>query len=334
MNVQTDACRDRFNGLVGSVLPMKRTDFTFRATDGKEIQAYKWEKEADDIKGVVQIAHGMAEHALRYEPFAAFLTAHGYIVYANDHRGHGRTYKNESEKGYLADEDGFELATDDLRKLSEHIRNEHPNLPIFLLGHSFGSFLTRRYIQKFDPDLKGVLISGTGGDPKLLGKIGLAVAKMQKKLKGPKKESPLMDKLIFGSYNKRISPVRTKFDFLTRDENAVDAYIADENCGFVCKTSFYVDLLEGLLNIHEQNEADKTPKDLPIFIFSGDEDPVGDYGKGVQSVYEQLLELGCTKVSIKLYEGGRHEMLNETNKEEVYEDILNWLDTIVKGESV
>ena len=141
-----------------------------------------------------------------------------------------------------------------------------------------------------------------------------------------------MDRLIFGTYNKRINPKRTNYDFLTRDEQIVDDYIADENCGFICSTSFYVDLLEGLMKIHQEEEVAKTPKQLPIFLFAGDEDPVGDYGKGVQSVYEQLLQHGCEQVSIKLYEGGRHEMLNETNRTEVFSDVLNWLDTIVKGE--
>lgn len=313
---------------------MKRIDFTFQAEDGVEIQAYKWIKEDIDIKGIVQIAHGMAEHALRYEPFCNFLTANGYIVYANDHRGHGQTYKHKSDRGHLANKNGFELATKDLFILSELIRKEHKELPLFLLGHSFGSFLVRRYVQVFDNQISGILISGTGGDPKLLGKIGLAIARLSKKIKGPKKENPLMDMLIFGSYNKRITPKRTNFDFLTRDERVVDQYIRDENCGFICTTSFYVDLLEGLLKIHEPAEIKKTPKKLPIFIFSGDEDPVGDYGKGVQFVYEQLLQHECEQVSIKLYEGGRHEMLNEINKEEVYTDVLNWLDTIVKGEAI
>lgn len=313
---------------------MERIEFSFQSEDGVEIHAYKWFNESIRAKGVVQIAHGMAEHALRYEPFSQFLTSNGYIVYANDHRGHGRTYKSNVDKGFLAKNNGFELATKDLTTLTEVIQQQHRHLPLFLLGHSFGSFLVRRYIQLFPTDLAGVLISGTGGDPKLIGKIGLSLAKLEKKIKGPQKESPLMDKLIFGSYNKKISPKRTNYDFLTRDERVVDDYITDENCGFICKTSFYVDLLEGLIKIHRNEEVTKTPKQLPIFLFAGDADPVGDYGKGVQAVYEQLLQHDCAQVSIKLYENGRHEMLNETNKEEVYNDILNWMNTILKGEKL
>lgn len=310
---------------------MERKDFTFETEDGVQIQAYYWFNPKKTIEGIVQIAHGMVEHALRYEPFAHFLNEHGFAVYANDHRGHGQTCTLNEAKGFLAERKGFEKAVADIALLSDIIIKEHQNKPLFLLGHSFGSFLVRRYIQRYDKSIAGAILSGTGGNPGLIGKIGLSLAKLERFIRGSHRESPLMDQLIFGNYNKRISPSRTKFDFLSRDEQVVDKYIDDERCGFICTTSFYVDLLEGIQKIHEHREVDKINKQLPIFLLAGVEDPVGNYGKGVQEVYEQYLQLGLEEVSIKLYEGGRHEMLNELNREEVYQDILNWLEAMLKG---
>lgn len=311
---------------------MERTDFIFTANDGKQIQAYRWVNPTIEARAAIQITHGMAEHSLRYEPFITFLTSHGYIVYAHDHRGHGNTNKKMRDKGYFAKRNGFNKAIADIVSLTKIIQNEQKDLPLFLFGHSMGSLMVRRLVQLYDLQISGILLSGTAGDPKLIGKIGLLIAKLEKVLRGSKKRSRLMDRLIFGNHNKRFAPERTRHDFLTRDEAVVDAYVADQNCGFICTTSFYVDLLEGTLAVHQDKEVAKTPKQLPIFLFAGDDDPVGDYGDGVQAVYEQYLEHGLEQVSIKLYEKGRHEMLNELNKMEVYTDILNWLDTILKGE--
>jgi len=311
---------------------VKSSQFTVRTKDGKSLQAYRWHDEAVKAKGIIHIAHGMAEHSLRYEPFIQFLTANGFVVYANDHRGHGKSYTDETTKGFFAKQNGFEKVVDDLALITEQIIDEEPDLPLFLLGHSMGSLLIRRLIQRYELPIAGVILSGTAGDPKLIGKIGLLIAKAEKLFRGPKARSPLMNKLIFGNYNKPFTPQRTDFDFLTREQAVVDAYITDENCGFICTTSFYVDLLEGTITVHRDEEVARTPKDLPIFLFAGDADPVGDFGKGVQAVYEQYVARGMPHVSIKLYEDGRHEMLNEINKMEVYTDILNWLETMVKGE--
>lgn len=311
---------------------MKRKQWKVDTKDGKSLQAYRWQQEDLEAQGIVYIAHGMAEHSLRYEPFIEFLTANGFIVYANDHRGHGKSRAPSEPRGYFAKQDGFEKVVDDLALLLELIIDTKGDLPLFLFGHSMGSLLVRRLIQRYRFPINGVLLSGTAGDPKWLGTLGLFIAKTEKFLRGAKKPSPLMNRLIFGNYNKAFSPQRTDFDFLTREQIAVDDYIKDEDCGFICTTSFYVDLLEGTLKLHEDEEVAKIPKDLPIFLFSGDTDPVGDFGKGVQAVYEQYLAHDMTQVSIKLYEEGRHEMLHEINKMEVYTDILNWLETMVKGE--
>lgn len=311
---------------------MERTDFNFQSSDGTDIKVYHWETPEINPHGIIQIAHGMAEHALRYEPFAKWITKQGFIVYANDHRGHGGSYATKKDKGFFAKRGGFSKVVEDLQKITSIIQKQHPNLPIFLLGHSMGSFLIRRYIQIDASGITGAILSGTGGDQKLIGKIGLSLAKIEQKIKGPHALSPMMDKLIFGNYNKNFSPARTKFDFLSRDNDVVDKYIADENCGFICTTSFYVDLLAGLALIHRNEEIAKTPKHLPIFLLAGDMDPVGDEGKGVQAVYEQYVEHGCENVSLKLYEDGRHEMLNELNRDEVFQDIANWLESILKGD--
>lgn len=312
---------------------MEREDFTFKTKDDEVIQAYRWADSTVEVRGIVQIVHGMAEHSLRYEPFVAFLTAHGLIVYAHDQRGHGNSYKKEQDKGYFAKRNGFEKIVDDVTILTKIIQEKHKDLPLFLFGHSMGSLVLRRLIQRYDTDVAGIILSGTAGDPGLLGKIGLTIAKFEKLLRGEKKPSPLMDKLIFGNHNKRFAPTRTKHDFLTRDEAVVDEYVADEKCGFICTTSFYVDLLEATIKIHQDKEVAKTNKEVPIFLFAGDDDPVGNYGEGVQAVYEQYLEHGLQQVSMKLYEKGRHEMLSELNKMEVFTDILNWIETIMKGEA-
>lgn len=311
---------------------MKRTQFYFQAKDGTKINAYRWEKEGNQhVQGVIQLAHGMAEHVLRYENFCEFMVNHDFIVYGNDHRGHGGTIEAPDDKGFFAEKDGFEKVVSDMKQLSNIARKDHPNSPLFLLGHSMGSFLTRRYIQLYGDDVDGAILSGTGGDKGILGKAGLLLAKWERKRKGPRTPSPLLDKLTFGNFNKQFAPVKTDFDFLTCDQTVVDSYITDDKCGFICTTGFFIDLISGIELIHRDAEVDKTPKTLPIFFIAGDKDPVGREGKDVQTVYEQYHRHGFQQVSFKLYENARHEILNELNKEEVYEDILKWIQA-VKGD--
>ncbi len=311
---------------------MERTQFYFYASDGTRINAYRWDNNDQvHIQGVVQIAHGMAEHILRYEEFCTFLSNNGFIVYGNDHRGHGGTIKAPDDKGFFAESNGFEKVVADMKQLTSIIEEEQPDIPIFLFGHSMGSFLARRYIQLYGNEIEGVILSGTGGRKGILGKAGLLLAKWERKRKGPRTPSTLLDKLSFGNFNKNFSPTRTEFDFLTRDTEIVDTYINDPKCGFICTTGFYIDLLEGIERIHQEDELEKTPKTLPVFFISGDQDPVGANGIDVETVYEMYLEHGYEYVSFKLYENARHELLNEFNKEEVYEDILRWIQAILKG---
>lgn len=304
-------------------------EFRINDNDGTELQGYKWiNRQNSKPKAVIQIAHGMAEHILRYNDFANFLTDNGFIVYGNNHRGHGPT---ADIKGFFAENNGFEKVVDDMKLITKYIEHAHPNVPIFILGHSMGSFLTRRYIQKHQNSVAGVILSGTGGKQGLLGKIGLLIAKWSKSRHGATTPSPMMDKLAFGNFNKKFKPARTSFDFLSRDNKVVDKYIADYYCGFICTNGFFVDLISGIETINQSTEIQKIPVNLPIYLIAGDKDPVGNSGKGVQQVFNQYQKAGMTDINITLYEDARHEILNETNKQEVYEDIVSWLNAHLGG---
>jgi alpha-beta hydrolase superfamily lysophospholipase len=298
---------------------------TFKGSDTKQIHAYKWLPESQ-VKGVLQVAHGMAEHAMRYENFAKFLNANGYALYANDHRGHGKTAGSIEKLGYFADKNGWDLVVEDMYVLTQKIKEDLPSTPVFLLGHSMGSFLSRDYISKYGNELEGVILSATAGDPKLLGKLGVFVAKMQSLIQGKKNFSNLLDKLSFGEFNKSFKPNRTAFDWLSRDENEVDKYVNDPYCGTVFTSSFFVDLLSGILKINQIDCIQKVPKNLAVYFIAGEKDPVGDFTKGVSEVFHKFQKVGIEDVTRKFYLGARHEILNETNREEVYQNILTWME--------
>ncbi|MEH7222754.1 lysophospholipase [Bacillus sp. JJ1566] len=306
---------------------MTSTDFTFLTDDGVTIFCKKWEGESNTHpKGIIQIAHGMAEHIERYDLFAKVLIEEGYIVYGNDHRGHGKTGSNAKLLGFFAEENGFEQVVEDMLQLTDLIKKDYPNLPIFLFGHSMGSFLTRRYIQTHGDQLAGVILSGTGGDPGLIGKVGIGIAKLEMKRKGKTTESPLMNKLTFGSYNKAFSPNRTEFDWLSRDDKEVDKYIQDPLCGGIFTAGFFYDLVGGVAKVNNHSANENIPKRLPLYFLAGDKDPVGNYSKGVLQAADMYKKIGIKDVTVQLYENSRHEILNELNKEEVFKDVINWLD--------
>lgn len=305
---------------------MEPVAFFYKSKDGARIFGNKWVPDDQEIKGIVQIAHGMAEHSGRYSGFAAELVNAGYGVYANDHRGHGKTAGSKENLGFFAKENGWETVVDDLKELTNLIRNKHAGQPVFLFGHSMGSFLSRRYIQKYGEELAGVILSGTGADPGLLGYVGIGIAKFEIMRKGKRAKSPLLDRLSFGSYNKQFRPTRTSFDWLSRSEEEVDKYMADPFCGGVSTTGFFHDMLTGLKNVERQQHMKKIPKDLPIFLISGDKDPVGGSTKGVLKTVKSFQNTGIKDVTYKFYRDARHEILNEMNKDEVYQDVINWLD--------
>ena len=309
---------------------MNRKQFFLERERDVRLRAYKWIPENPaKARGVVQLAHGMAEHILRYEDFAEYLTREGYIVYGHDHRGHGDSITAPDDWGFFADHNGFEKAVHDMHAISTIIHKSYPELPLVLFGHSMGSFLARRYIQLYGEELGGVIISGTGAHPGIIGKIGRFIAAVEIKRIGSRSPSSLMNRLTFGNFNRAFEPARTAFDFLSRDKEAVDAYIADEKCGFICSSQFYADLLDGMELIEQKEAIACIPASLPIYLIAGALDPVGNKGKGVQKVYQQYKEAGLLHIDIKLFPEARHEILHELNQIEVYEDIKCWLKKII-----
>jgi alpha-beta hydrolase superfamily lysophospholipase len=310
---------------------MKKQEFTFKDKDGVEIFVYKWQgDEGKNIKGVIQIAHGMAEHALRYERFAEKLTNQGYIVYANDHRGHGKTAGSVENVGYCG-EDGFNWMVEDLYELNNIIKSENKGLPVILLGHSMGSFLSQSYIEKYGDTIDGVILSGTAGKQGFLTAMGEKIAKKEVKKVGAKTKSEKMNNLSFGSYNNSFKPTRTDFDWLSRDEKEVDKYIADPYCGAIFSAGFFVDLLGGLKDMHKVGNMAKIPKNLPILFIAGEKDPVGKNNKTIRWLIDQYKNLGINNVKYNFYKDARHEVLNETNRDEVVSDILDWTNSIIQS---
>ncbi|MGM7723935.1 alpha/beta hydrolase [uncultured Metabacillus sp.] len=295
-------------------------------SDGHDVFLTKWYVENAKPRAILQLSHGMAEHIGRYQEFAESLVSKGIVVYGNDHRGHGKTGERSGILGFFADENGFERAVDDLSEINAYIQKQYPNTPVFIMGHSMGSFLVRRFLQRYHGRVKGVILSGTGGNPGFMGKIGKRIAKSQIRKLGKKTESPLMNKLTFGNYNKKLASIETEFDWLTSDRAEVQKYIGDPYCGYVATAGFYYDLLSGLETIHHPHEIAKMEKELPFFFISGEQDPVGHYTKGVMRVIRQFQEHGIKKIDYTFYQQGRHEMLNETNRGEVIADIIQWIE--------
>ncbi|MBS7530034.1 alpha/beta hydrolase [Hazenella sp. IB182353] len=303
---------------------MAHSSFFFEATDGKSIFVNKWISN-DNPKGIIQLAHGMGEHSGRYAHFAEELNRNGYIVYANDHRGHGQTADSKEELGHFGDENGWEQTVSDMGHLSTIIKKDHVGLPLFLFGHSMGSFLARRYIQRFGDEIKGLILSGTGSDQGIVSTLGIQVAKLEVAIKGGRTRSVLMNELSFGQFNRKFKPTRTPYDWLSRDEEVVNQYILDPLCGEISTAAFFRDLLNGVKKLDQPDLLAQAPKSLPIYFFSGEEDPVGANTKGVYKTIDHYKKAGFKHIEYRFYQNGRHEMLNELNKEEVYQDIIEWL---------
>lgn len=302
------------------------TDFTFLSSNGKtNIHARRCDPDTAP-KAIVQLAHGIAEHIRRYDAFAEFLACNGFVVFGNDHLGHGESINDDSELGFFAETGGWEMAVEDMRKLHDIAAEEFPNLPFFLFGHSMGSFLARTYIIYFRSGLDGVILSGTGQQPKALVLGGKLMGKMEMNKKGAKYKSEMLNNLAFGKYNDGFETTRTISDWLSRDEAEVDKYIEDPLCGYIPSASLFHDMMCGIEFISKPRNLERMKKDLPVYFMSGDSDPVGENGKGVLRAYRAFLKAGMKDVAVKLYHEGRHEMLNELNREEVYKDILNWIE--------
>jgi len=306
---------------------MKCDHFTYENKQGDTIFTYRWLPDSSvTIKGAVQIVHGMAEHAGRYHDFASFLVSKRYAVYANDLKGHGKTAGTAENFGYISDYEGWNLLLDDMYKLTRIIKEENPNVLNFLFGHSLGAILSRGYILRHKDSVKGVILSSTGIVPNVIRIIALIIAKLEICLKSKKGKSQILTNLFFGSYNKAFKPNRTEFDWLSRNDAEVDKYVNDPECGAIFTAGFYHDVLQGLKIINDMNNICTLSQTLPIYLLSGDKDPATGNGQGIIDVYNAYKKAGITDVSYRIYKDARHELLNEINKDEVYQDILNWLE--------
>ena len=300
---------------------------TYTSFDGESIFYYKWRaNDKQDLKGVVQISHGVGEHAGRYQSIAKLLQKKGYDVYAHDHRAHGKSAKTADFLGFYDGDDYFSDAILDMRKLTELIKHEHPNQKIILFGHSMGSLLSREYVTQYGDDLEALILSGTASFMKGLGAVGLVSAKFFSKINGKHRSNEMLKNLFFNQFNKKFKPNRTKVDWISSDEKQVDIFEADPLRIEDFSLSVFLDILKGSKKINKLPTFENTAKELPIYIFSGDNDPVGEMGKGVKKVAKKYKKAGILDVTLKLYEGGRHEMLNEVNKDEVEKDLLKWLN--------
>ncbi|WP_202708201.1 alpha/beta hydrolase [Sporosalibacterium faouarense] len=311
---------------------MQCIDFKFRGSDGKEIYATKYICNAPI--GVVQIAHGMTEHRKRYDEFARELCNAGYNVYINDHRGHGETAGSDKELGFFAADNGWDIVLSDMLILTERIKEDYSELPIYLFGHSMGSFLARTYITRYGDQIKGTIICGTGQLNLGLINTVIPLAKLESKIRGNRSKNSAIEKILFMFHNNGIKPKRTKYDWLSRDSKVVDEYINDKYCGFSCTTSFYKDLLNGMKYIADIENYKTIPKDLSMLLISGEKDPVGNIGLGIEKIVENYKALRLKKVDYRIYSECRHEILNELNKEKVYEDVIKWLRTNSQEQAV
>ncbi len=307
---------------------MVQNTFNLNTADNTNIFVYEWLPENKEPEKIIQIIHGMAEHANRYKETAEFFTYNGFAVYAMDLRGHGKTANNIENLGFFAEKNGWNTVLNDIVLLTDKIKYKFPQLPIYLLGHSMGSFFARAYITKYANKINGVIISGTSGQRGLLIKLGKLIALTQGAIKGKHAKSKLLYTMSFKDYNKHFKPTKTEYDWLSRDEQIVNKYASDEYCGWIPSNRFFYDVFDLMDFIVKKQNINKIPKNLPIFILSGENDPVGEFGKGPKRVANDYKKAGLNNLKLKLYPQGRHEMLNEINRQEVLNDILQWINSI------
>lgn len=312
---------------------MRKEEFFYDSRDGKSrIHGVRYSpEEGVKVCCVLQVVHGMAEYAERYEEFAEFLTQKGFVVTGEDHLGHGKSVADGGRYGYFCEQDPATVVVRDVHRLKKMTQELYPHVPYVILGHSMGSFITRNYLFRYGTGISGAVIMGTGMQPRSAVRTAKALTALQKLFCGGTHIGRMMDKMAFGAYNKRVEEPRTSVDWLSRDAAKVDRYAADPLCGFVFTLNGFGTLFELVSRLYSRENLSHIPKELPLFMVSGTADPVGEYGKGVERAYESLKAAGLKDIRLKMYEGARHELLNETNRDQVMEDIYDWIrDRILK----
>ena len=308
---------------------MVRDEFTFPSADGKTpIHAVEWQPEGP-VRAVLQISHGVSEYILRYEPLAEYLTERGFAVAGHDHLGHGESVVPGGARMYFGPRGSWLWVAADVAARRRLARERHPDAPCFLLGHSMGSFLARTDLILRPGETDGAILMGTGQMAPALVAAGRAIAAEEAARIGEDRPSPLVEKLAFGAYNRVFAPNRTSHDWLSRDPENVDRYLADPLCGGSPTTGLFREMLWGIRFITRPENLRRMDRSTPILFLSGDRDPVGDLGKGVLRAYESFRSAGVRRVEYRLYPGLRHEILNEAERETVYQDLLRWLESVL-----
>ncbi len=309
---------------------MQTKSFFLSMADGFELWINRWIPDNDvEIKGIVQLHHGLQEHSMRYDRLGSVLAEKGYVLNAYDMRGHGKTAENSVAKGKgifgkLADENGYKIIVNDLQEVIQNVKNDFKDKPVILLGHSFGSFVVQSYIEKYG-DVDSCILSGTSGPMsplKIMG--GKLVTSILKFSKNPDEPSDLLYNMSFSSYNKRIPNPKYAYEWLSKNELNLVLYGQDQWCGQPLTISFYYDMVRLLASIHSKNNIKKISKELPVLFIYGTEDPVGNYGKSIEKLAKLYKKTGLKTVEVKAYDGDRHEILNEDDKDQVEADILEW----------
>lgn len=298
--------------------------FTYNHQDKITVAAYTWLPE-EKPSAIIQIVHGMQEHARRYDHFATWLTRHGIAVYAEDHIGHGQTAQNEQDLSHFPRKDDWQRQVEILHQLTLKIKTDFPGISIILLGHSMGSVLVQTYMTRFGHEADGYILSGAIRQPLVMANLGIILVNTLSFLYGPEDRSKLIVKLGYGQYNRKFRPIRTKCDWLCRDEKTVDEYLASPLCGKRLTNMFYYNFFHGFRLIAQAKNLKKIPQGKPVLIVAGEEDASGFFGKAPAKIKELLIKHSGARVDLKLYPGARHEILNETNKEDVYAEILKWI---------
>ena len=308
---------------------MRRKDFYIPSRDGvHRLHVVLWEPEGE-VRAVVQISHGMIEMIDRYEDFALFLNRHGYAVIGNDHLGHGLTAGNDADLGYFCPRNMSATVVADLHRVTRYAKKKYKKKPYFMLGHSMGSFMARRYLMTYGMDLDGCVICGTGSQSRPVLIAGPVVANALRLVFGDRFRSRLLERNAFGTYQKRIPNPRTKSDWMTRDTAIVDWCRSNKYCSFRFTLNGYRTLFEVLSFIQKRQNIDRIPKELPLFFIAGGQDPVGHYGRDVRRISAGYEKAGVEDVSLKIYQEDRHEILNELDRDLVYRDVLSWLEAKV-----